>query len=235
MAALLVALHARLLAAALTPLGLASLVGLALGGAFVVYGIDRVRGCERDRGDWPERSAFVARHVTALRGAIVAAATLAATCAALQPPAVWVVCAGAGGLGLAHRRLKSRHGFKITYLTLAWCAVVVGLPLARGGGAAGPERVAWVAVITALTLVANLVASNASGAARRRLQLARAAAIVATGLALVATDDVRALAFVAAAQALALWPAHPSERARLWGVDGSLAAGAAIALLVLEA
>ena len=196
-----------------------------------MYGLDRVRGVETDRAAWPDRSAFAQQHVQTLWLAIVIAATMAGACAAVQPPAVWLVCAAVGGLGVAHRRLKTRPAFKIAYLTLAWWAVVVGLPAVRADASLSPERLAIAGGATAAALIANLVGSNATSERPSLRRFALLAAVAGVGIALTGGPGVRSLACVPAAQGLALWPAVASERERLWRIDGSLAAGAVIALL----
>ncbi len=232
-AGLLVTVHLRLLAPATDATSAAALIGLACSGTFVVYGTDRVRGAARDRSVWPERAAFAERHARALRVAIGGAALAAVGCAWLQPPIVWGVCAAVAVLGFFHRRLKTRPAFKIAYLTAAWWAVVVGLPAVLPTSQVAPRTLATVSAATALALFANLLASNSPRGPSRALWIARAAAVTGFGLALSGAPEARSLAFVPAAQAIGLAHSAPSERTRLWWMDGSLAIGSIATLVAL--
>jgi len=233
-AGLLVALNARLLAPGLDAASTAPLVGLATAGAFVIYGLDRLRDVRGDRAAWPERSAFIDRNRRAMWVAVAIGAVIAAGCAAQQPPAVWAICAGVGGLGVAHRRLKTRRGFKIAYLWAAWCAVVVGLPAVHATEPMEPMRFAAIGLATAGALAANLIGSNASAGAAWTLFAARACAAAGVGCALGSgPNGAQALLLVPLAQLVALRWGVGDERARLWRIDGALAIGAALALGVL--
>ena len=121
-------------------------------------------------------------------------------------------------------------------MSAAWTAVVVGLPLV----ASAPARhAAWVAAIVAVTIAANVIASNlrdreapaARFGARVPLRLARSLALAACGLALAAPAGVRSLAPVPLATLAVLTAFRPTELYGFIAVDGALLIGALFALL----
>jgi hypothetical protein len=206
-------------------------VGLAVSGTLVVYNVDRLRDLDRDRTTSPRRTAFVARHGAALSLLTVAAGAGSVAFAIAAGPRSGLVWVPILGLGLLHRRIKHVTFTKSAYITAAWVAVVVGLPVAIDPGAV---RVAWTVGVVGLAIFANAVASNVRDAevaaarfgTRAALQVARgiAAAGVAAGFA--APAEIRPLTAVPLATLFALLPFRRSERYGLVVVDGALLVGA---------
>lgn len=221
---------------------LAAAVALGASGTLVVYNIDRLRDLESDRLTAPRRSRFVARHRDALTALSVASAGMCLPLAAMLPPAVAWVCAGALGLGLFHRRLKGTHpAFAILYVTLAWVAVVVGIPAAAlAPGLGNPESVALVrggaiaAIAVAPSIAANLIASELRGqpvvgATRRRLRMAGLLALAGC-LGPLADSASRPLIAIPLAVWASLMGFRNSERYGLLALDGALLLGALSAI-----
>jgi len=234
-AALLTAAHARLFAPGLRDVERAGLVALVFAGTLVVYGIDRLRDVDRDRAKWPDRSGFASQHSGKLKTMVAIAGLLAIAGASTQPPAVWVLCGGIGAIGLAHRRLKTQSALKLTYLTLAWWTVTVGLPWLRAGPEVPLAIALPVAFSSACALAANMLVSNDSAtpthtSAGRRAAMAVAALGVVAAAA--APGMAVAMACIPAAQLIAVSLRRTSERERLWLVDGSLGVGALFALML---
>ena len=162
--------------------------------------------------------------------------------ARLQAPGATALCGGVLALGLLHRRLKRRTGFKLVYVTLAWLAVVVGLPVANArAGIIRPADVALTAAIYGAAIAANLIASDLrdrQGPPADLLGPLRAARVVTAAgavLPLLVSAPTWPLALVPAAELAALVRFRAGERYGLLIVDGALLAGAAGALLLLEA
>jgi len=225
---------------------LAAAVALGACGTLVVYNIDRLRGLEVDRLTAPQRSRFVSRHREALTALSVASAGMCLPLVAMLPQAVAWVCAGALGLGLFHRRLKgTRPGFAVLYITLAWVAVVVGVPVAavarelgQGGGMALAKAAALGASAIAPAIAANLIASELRGqpadeTARRRLRTAGILALAGC-LGPLTTAASRPLVAIPFAVWVSLLGFRNSERYGLLVLDGALLLGAlgAIALIM---
>ena len=212
-------------------------LALAAAGTFVVYSVDRLRDLARDRDTSPRRTAFVeaARTPLALGAALAAAA--AAVLAWRAGPPVWALLAPVAGLGFFHRRLKRFVWWKPFYVSGAWTAVVVGLPAAAAPPGA-PRPLGWVVAVVALTVLANVIASNVrddeAPSARFGpgvpLGLARGLAVVALLLALAAPPPVKPLAMLPLATGAALAAFHPGELYGLLTVDGALLLGALGAL-----
>lgn len=169
--------------AAARPLAWATLAGC---GAFVIYGVDRLRDTRRDASTSPLRTAFVDRHRHWLAAAVALAAGGLALGLARSPARVGLLCLAVGAVGLLHRRLKhfvpfagraagraepasralsgpgavsgtdSRSTFKALYVSLAWVAICVGVPWLEAGGG----RPGAIAGVLLAALFANLVASN---------------------------------------------------------------------------
>jgi hypothetical protein len=236
-----VALAAGALAAAATRAMGASLppeaFGLVVAGTFVVYNVDRLRDVSHDRATSPRRTAFVERHTSALRAATVAGGVAAAGLALSVGWAAPLVLAPVAALGFAHRRMKHLAYAKSGYITLAWVCVVVLFPAVAGRGA---HAVAWTALVIGAAVQANAIASNVrdfEGAVARigsgpALRLARIAAVVGVGLALLAPDPVRPLVCIPAATVLALLRFDAEESYGLVVVDGALLVGALAALVL---
>lgn len=229
------AASARALGLAIPP----DLVALAFCGTGAVYTVDRLRDLDRDRATAPRRSAFVARHRRGLTALAAAAGLTAAALALRAGPAVAVLAAVVGGLGLLHRRLKHRAWAKPLYLTASWTAVTAGLPVvAARPGAVGVPAAFAVTGVVALTVLANVVLSSlrdAEGAPARlgrRPALALAAGVLAPAAALAWTagPGPRSLLPLPAAMAVAVAGFRPGERYGLWVVDGALLLGALAAL-----
>jgi hypothetical protein len=235
-AALLTAAHARLLAPLLGDLERAGLIGLAFAGTSIVYGVDRLRDVERDRMHWPDRATFALHHARWLQVVVGFATAMALACAATQRPWVWGVCLAIGGLGLAHRRLKARIALKLAYLTLAWWMVTVGLPWLYGGPSTPLAVALPVASATACALAANMLVSNEAGDLASPARARRWALVLAMAgflCAVAAPGDAAWMAWIPALQGVAILPSRSTERYLLWAVDGSLALGAALALVSL--
>ncbi|MBY0400160.1 hypothetical protein K2X89_07685 [Myxococcota bacterium] len=212
-------------------------------GAFVVYNVDRLRDLAQDRSSSPSRSAFVLRRRRALLWATAAASlALIALLATSSLPDI-ALCLAVGAIGLLHRRLKHDVRFKIAYVAAAWTAACVGVAglgaIEAGGdfeGVAG--AFAWSLFFVGSGVTANLIASNlrdgkrlAAGWTRdEALPLARAVAIAGLAAAAIAPERVALLAWIPAAEALALVAFRGSERFGHLAVDGALLAGALFAM-----
>lgn len=211
------------------------LAGLAAAGTLVVYNVDRLRDLERDRITAPLRSAFIERWHGALVALTAGAAITAATLAVLNGPAVFAVLLPTAAAGLLHRRLKRLVWAKGVYISLAWTAVVVGLPWAGAGG--DVRNLPLVSFIVFMVVYANAIASNVrdaeAGAARlgleNALRLAQVLALASVLLATTGPDAVRPLIAVPLLTLLSLLAFRPGERYGLIAVDGALLAGAIVA------
>jgi hypothetical protein len=221
---------------------LAAAVALGASGTLVVYNIDRLRDLENDRLTAPRRSRFVAQHRDALTALSVASAGLCLPLVAMLPQAVAWVCASALGLGLFHRRLKGANpAFAVLYITLAWVAVVVGIPAAAvAPGLGNPESVALVkggaiaAIAVAPSIAANLIASQLRGqpvveTTRRRLRMAGIIALVGC-LGPLADSASRPLIAIPLAVWASVMGFRNSERYGLLALDGALLLGALSAI-----
>jgi len=227
----------------------ASLVACA---AFFIYGLDRLRDLARDRASSPERTRFVEGHHRGLVVATGAAGLAVAFQLLALPPAGFGLCLGIGAVGLLHRRLKSSPTGKVVYVTAAWTAACVGLPVLAAGGKAWarsiPESASGatdaVAVGLALgllapALAANLIASNLrAGKAGQAgwcpviaLDAARALSIAGAFAGLAAPGTAGTLAWIPAASAVSLVGFRSGERYGHLAVDGALWLGALAALL----
>jgi len=214
-------------------------MALAAAGTFVVYNVDRLRDVERDRTSAPARSRFVERHRRALLVSSAAAALLCLPLALQHPPGVWGICAVVLALGLAHRRLKGASSFKIVYVTVAWLAIVVGLPWLSGPPDTGSLReLAAVLAAIGLPIAGNVIASELRGgshdpAASPALRVARALAAAGLAMALLGGGRSAALAAIPAAEGLALLGFRDDERFGLVVLDGALLVGALVAAMLL--
>ncbi len=212
---------------------LAPALALGLFGTLVVYNVDRLRDLEQDRLTAPGRSAFVHRNENALTALCVASALACLPLALMLPAPAWWACGLALGLGLFHRRLKGRHpAAAVLYVSLAWLAVVVGLPAATLG--AGPLAVAVAVSALGPAIAANLVASELRGhppseATRRRLRVGQLLALAGCLGPLLhpASRPLVAIPLWAWASLLGF---RSSERYALLVLDGALLAGALTAL-----
>jgi len=221
-------------------------IALVTSGTLVVYNIDRLRDLEQDRPRAPLRSAFVERHQRRL-GLLTLVAALVSGISALGIPRAAVgVCAGVLVLGLLHRRLKLIRGIKTLYLTVAWLAVVLGLPLLATRLPPATASVSWTFAIIGCAILANLLASNLDRqkgderprhvADRSRLGSAIVVAGLGVGSALVAPEALRSLVLIPMAELLVLCRFREGEHYGLVVVDGALLAGAcgSIALLMFS-
>lgn len=231
---------AALVAAASLAMGVPpswTVTGLVFGGTLAVYNVDRLRDVERDRATAPVRTRFIATHRTAILVVTAGAMLLAVSLAFADGRRAALLAGVVLALGLAHRRLKGITFAKPLYVTAAWLAIVVGMPLivepaSRHGG--------WVTVILGASLLANAIASDVRDEEAEALRLGtngalRLAAAIATGgllAAALAPVPARPLGAVAAATLLALLGFRRGERYGLIVVDGALLAGAATSLLV---
>jgi hypothetical protein len=208
---------------------------LAASGTFIIYNVDRLRDVARDRSTSPLRTAFVLRNRRRLYTAVGAMAIGFVAILQAAPASIVLLCLAIGLVGLLHRRLKDVEALKTAYVSLAWVGACVGLPwLAGGYKPAGP----WVAGILAASLAANLVGSNlrdqeagveeknAHSAMTPRLWIARAMAVFAVGISLVAPAPLHSLVWIPVCEGLALAYFRPSERYGHLAVDGGLLIGA---------
>jgi hypothetical protein len=237
-----VAAAAALLAAAASrALGLSPdprVLLLAAGGTLTVYGLDRLRDVARDGEKSPQRTAWVERHRRALAAITALAACVALAAGLSAGPRVIAVAAAVGALGLAHRRIKHLTFGKPAYLIVTWTLVAVGLPLVRAGGG---EHVGWVTAVVLFALWSNVILSNLkdreAAVAFFGPRLARRAALfwsaLGVGIALAAPAPVARLAPLPLATFASALGFRRSERYAVWGVDGALVAGAAVALALL--
>jgi len=222
-----------------------STIGLAICGTSVVYSVDRLRDLERDRHTAPLRSYFVDRYQAPLR-VFAALCALASTVLAWQlGPPVWILCSIVLIVGLFHRRLKVNRSFKRIYVSLAWSAIVVGLPVLSSSPAVAGDRVAWVLAIVGCGFLSNLFASNMDWRsleppARRNLFAISTAlapstvlALIGIGFAFFAPGPIGALGLVPAVELIAVSGFRPGERYGPIVVDGALTLGAATAIVVI--
>jgi hypothetical protein len=213
----------------------ASVAAVAALGTLVVYNADRLRDLARDRETAPERSAFVERHAGALRVLALLSATAATALALRLGAGAMGLLAGVLAVGLLHRRLKRLGMLKAIYLTLAWLAVVVGLPALE---AARPRDLGWALAFLGTALFANAMASNVrdgeAAAAHfgpaRVLRVARLLAAGGSALGVAAPAAVAPLAAVPLVTLGALLRFRGGERYGLLVVDGALLAGALVAI-----
>ncbi|MDG2332852.1 MAG: hypothetical protein P8Q97_01375 [Myxococcota bacterium] len=240
-AAALVSASALALPGPLATTPLLAMIALSVAGTLVVYNIDRLRDLGEDALTAPARSAFVSRHRRALQTLTALSAVAAIPAALALPIRAWAMCALAGALGLFHRRLKKAHpGLAVLYITLAWIAVVVGLPaicFALDSGGLAPAMVAAGALGPAIA--ANLVASELRGhppdtESRRRLRRAGAMALLG-GLAPLAHPPSWPLILPALFAWASVVGFRNSERYGLLVLDGALLVGALAAAAGLAA
>ncbi len=222
--------------AMLIPVSLAA-PGLVFFGILLVYNLDRLRDVERDRATSPERSHFIESHRRALWALTVSSALGASCILWTAPPRVWVIALGTLGLGFGHRRLKELPYLKESYLTVAWLAGIVGLPLAFQGDGANPL---WTLAALAPPLLANDLGASArdrEGLAlilgpARALGLGKGLALVGIGVCLVAPAPVRPLVVVSFATGASLFAFRPSELYGFLVIDGALLLGGVAAWLL---
>ena len=183
----------------------------------------------------PRRTEFIQRNVIGFRVALGLAAISLAQAAAGASREALVLCAVLGALGLLHRRLKRVSAIKSVYVSTAWTGICVGLPwLDTTSDPSTPGL--WAIGILFPAFWSNLVASNlrddeAALDPTPALNLARAAAAAAVTLALCAPPPLRILAWIPAAELLALLRFRPTEHYGHLAIDGALAAGALTALV----
>lgn len=214
---------------------------LAASGAFVVYGVDRLRDVVPDRLTSPRRTQFIERNLRTFRAAIGLAAGILGTCMISAPLCVIGLCATVGTIGLLHRRLKRFAALKTLYVSIAWTAICVGIPWITARVGEEPTPACWLAAILFSAFVANLIASNLRddeaqspwNARIRPLMLARAAAALGLALAILAPSELHSLAFIPLAELLALAFYRPTETYGHLAVDGALLLGALPALVLL--
>jgi hypothetical protein len=215
-----------------------ALVGTAV---LFIYGVDRLRDVEGDRASSPMRTAFVAHHRRALGLTCLLAGLCVAWLLVRAPAPVLALCVVLGGVGLFHRRLKQSVPWKIGYVAVAWTAACVGVPWLGGADTGDVGRAIWAVLVIGSSLLANLVASNLrEGKAHRwpprcpsnaSIAVARLAAIGGVAAALAAPDPIAPLAWIPAAEAVALSFFRPTERYGHLAVDGALFIGALLATL----
>jgi hypothetical protein len=208
-------------------------LAFAFAGTFAVYGLDRLRDRASDVESAPIRSAFVARHRTALLAATAVAGATAAACALALGTGGLAVAAVAGGVGALHRKLKRLIPVKGVYIAAIWLLVVVG---SASIGASPPRgAIAWASALLGTALFANAIAFTARDregiVARVGRRQAMAAAVgwatIGSLLALTAAPhELRALGVIPFATLLTLVRVRWDERYAPFVVDGALIAGA---------
>ena len=210
---------------------------LAFAGTLVVYNIDRLLNLERGRQLCPERTAYVDQHRAGLTALCAGGGAAAAKLILETNPAIWVLCGAVLAVGLFRHRLTRFPFLKPLYLTLAWVAITVGLPALC---AEEPQRVAWIVLVFAGALGANVAARGVEGTSRLELgefahgTLRRAGglALGAAAVALAGPIELRPLAWIPLAELAAIFGFRPSERYALLVLDGALFAGALPAIVV---
>ncbi len=230
-AALLSAAVSAALGAAPEP----SALGLAFGGTLAVYNFDRLRFVEGDRATAPARSAFVERNRKLLGALALLGLAGAVACGLAAGRGVLALAACVLALAAAHPVLKRVPFVKAAYLSVAWLAVVVGVPAILAGG--GPWG--FAALTLGGALVANAIVSSLrdreGGAARVGTDAARLAALLAAAAgAAAAVAGPAALRPLAAVPLLTLGSVaafREGERYGLTVVDGALLVGGALALV----
>ena len=210
---------------------------LAAAGTVVVYSVDRLRDVERDSATSPSRSAFVSGHRRAMKAVAAIAFVTCLAVATSLPLSVWGLCGGVLVLGLLHRRLKANPTRALTYVSLSWVAIVVGLPALIVGPGLRATTLAVSAIGIGLAIAANAIASDLRGrsfdaTAAIRLRTARRCALASWAICL-AVPSVRPLALIGAGTWLSLVCFRPDERYGLLVLDGALMLGAIGAALVL--
>lgn len=204
---------------------------LTASGAFIIYGLDRLRDVDRDRVTSPLRTAFVLRHRRRLSIALCIASIGFAATLLRTSPAIFLLCGAIGLIGFFHRRMKQAVILKAAYVSVAWVAACVGMPwIASGPGRAG----AWISAILLASLGANLLASNlrddqtgsVSGTHTPILWIARAMLVIAIVIAFLAPAALAPLAWIPACEGVALATFRSSERYGHIAVDGALLVGA---------
>lgn len=208
----------------------------AFAGTFAIYGLDRLRDRASDVESAPIRSAFVARHRTALLVATVIAGVVAAGCALALGWRGIALSAVAGGVGALHRKLKRVFPVKGVYIAAIWLLVVLGSASLTAHPT--PAQLGWAAVILGTALFANAIAFTArdrEGIVARvgRTQAMAAAVGWATVGSLVAFTaaprNLAPLGAVPVATLLTLVRVRWDERYAPLVVDGALIAGALVA------
>lgn len=224
---------------------------LAACGAFVIYGVDRLRDVAHDRPSSPGRTAFVLRRRRPLQGATGLAALALIALLAATPATSVALCLSVGAIGLLHRRMKRNVRFKIAYVAAAWTAACVGIPWLAGldpasgvGGTSGAvgdvthAALVWPVLFVGSAVTANLIASNLRDGKRSAtgwssgpaLSVARGIAGAGLVLAALAPERFDPLAWIPAAELAALCLFRPSERFGHLAVDGALVLGALVSI-----
>lgn len=220
-----------------------SAVGLAFFGTSVVYNVDRLRDLERDRLTSPRRSEFIDRNLGRLWSFVLVSALASAALAWQLGPATWILCSLVLALGLFHRRLKLISSIKSLYVSAAWTAIVVGLPVLAAAtdaplreaiGRCLDERVIWTLSIVGCGILANLIASNVnpetSGRRASAVAPAVAACLIGIVFAFIITEEFQSVGMIPAAELAVVLNYRVGERYRLVVLDGSLLAGALAAI-----
>lgn len=215
-----------------------ALVAIAFCGTFVVYNVDRLRDLERDRVTSPRRTDFVSAQRSRLTALTLLAAAASTALALRLGVAAIALLAPVLGAGLLHRRLKRFGWWKPCYVSVAWTAVVVGLPAVV---AESPHHVVWIALVVGTTIAANVIASNLrDGEAlsvrfgrRVPLRIALGCAALAAFVGLGAPESVRPLVLLPLLTLAALARFRADELYGLVVVDGALLFGALLALPLL--
>jgi len=215
-----------------------SVVAIACAGTLVVYIADRLRDLDHDREAAPARSAFIARHVGAMKCLGLGAGAVALGLAATLPMSAVLLLAPVLVVGLAHRRLKQIPFAGAAYIAVAWLVVVVGLPAVVDGHAA---NIGWVAAVIGVALLASTIASDVRdvGASFNRLRpgvavrIARVLSVLGLAVAALAPASVQPLAAVPAFTLASVIWFRSGERYGLVVVDGALLVGAIAAIGML--
>lgn len=222
-----------------------ALLALIFCGTLALYNFDRLLDLARDAQTSPERSAFVRNHFALLSVLAGGAGLTAALLAFHFGNEILTLCASLLGLGLLHPRLKKNRCLKSAYLAGAWWLVVTLLPVLAQRSVAAPfdaksllAAEVWSAAILIPTLFANALVSGGSESTTQALRgsaphvpalgLAKIITLLGVILASLAPLPVRALIAIPLATLLALLEFRPTERYRLFVLDGALLAGASL-------
>lgn len=222
-----------------------ALLALIFCGTLSLYNLDRLLDLARDAQSSPERSAFVRKNFALLSVLAGGAGLTAALLAFDFGNEVLTLCVSLFGLSLLHPRLKKNRCLKSAYLAGAWWLVVALLPvLAQRSVTASFDAASilaaevWSAAILIPTLFANALVSGGSESTTQALRgnaphvpalgLAKIITLLGVILASLAPLPVRALIAIPLATLLALLEFRPTERYRLFVLDGALLAGAGL-------
>lgn len=199
---------------------------LVFSGTFAVYTTDHIRGIEKDIDAYPDRAFFVNTNrsiltffVTIFSGmsVLIVWLYLSAYQIAFLIPALL--------LGLLHRKIKGNLLLRCLYITVAWCLVVVMLPL---HGYFDP-RLLWYLPVITLTLYANAISYATVGIKNKQVPAAGLLiAFTAAVIAFAAPVQITYVAAIPASLLLTLLLFRNEKCFKEVYLDGSVFAGALV-------